>query len=289
MNTNLNLNRSHLPITLLTLTGLVPVMGTLCNGAPGYSDTPMVVDAPEYHVHDPARPQPEVVVPGEINRYTLMASPPSDAIVLFDGTNFDAWSGGPWKLGIGYMEVVPKSENLKTRESFGDIQLHLEWRTPADIVGEGQGRGNSGVFLMGRYEIQILDNYQNTTYADGSAGAVYGARPPLVNASRARGEWQSYDIIWRGPRFDGDQLTRPATVTVLQNGVLVQDHYVLQGESVHKKAAVYTPHAPTGPIMLQEHKNRIRFRNIWVRPLPDRPDDCCIREESDPLKPLEGN
>jgi hypothetical protein len=239
----------------------------------------MVVDAPEYHVHDPERPQPEVVVPGEINRHTLVASPPSDAIVLFDGTNMDAWTGGPWKLAIGYMEVVPKTENLITKESFGDIQLHLEWRTPADLVGSGQGRGNSGVFLMGRYEVQILDSYKNETYADGSAGSVYAAKPPMVNASRPRGEWQTYDIIWRGPRFDGEKLTRPATVTVLHNGVLIQDHYVLMGETRHKNAAVYTPHGPTGPIMLQEHKNRVRFRNIWVRPLPDRsPEDnpvCC--------------
>lgn len=283
----LNQNRTHLRIALLTLTGLVPAMGTVGNGAAGYTDTPMVVDAPEYHVHDPARPQPEIVVPGEINRYTLMASPPSDAIVLFDGTDLDAWTGGPWKQGVGYVEVVPDADSLKTRESFGDIQLHLEWRTPSGVVGSGQGRGNSGVFLMDRYEIQILDSHHNETYADGSAGAVYGANPPMVNASRARGEWQTYDIIWRGPRFDGVKLTRPATVTVLHNGVLIQDHYVLMGESLHKKAAVYTPHGPTGPIRLQEHNNKVRFRNIWVRPLPDHQDDCVLAggcdvpEESD--------
>lgn len=265
----------------LALVGLVPALGSLCPGAPGYSDTPMVVDAPEYHVHDPARPQPEVVVPGEINRYTLMASPPSDAIILFDGLSLDAWNGGPWDLSIGYMEVVPKSGNLTTKESFGDIQLHLEWRTPAGLVGEGQGRGNSGVFLMDRYEVQILDSYRNVTYADGSAGSVYGASPPMVNASRPRGEWQTFDIFWRGPRFDGEKLTRPATITVLHNGVLIQDHYVLKGESMHKKAAVYTPHGPTGPIRLQEHKNRLRYRNIWVRPLPERADERDAPETDD--------
>ncbi|MEZ5275252.1 MAG: DUF1080 domain-containing protein [Opitutaceae bacterium] len=243
---------------------------------PGHTDTPMVVDAPEYHVHDPARPQPVVVAPGQTDPATCLMAPPSDAIVLFDGTNMDAWTGGPWILGDGYMEVPPRTEDesgkkvakdLKTKQSFGDIQLHLEWRTPAEVVGESQGRGNSGVFLMDRYEVQILDSYDNITYADGSAGAVYGARPPLVNASRGPGEWQTYDIIWRVPLFDGEKLIRPATVTVLHNGVLIQDHYTLAGRTENRKAAVYTPHEPTGPIRLQDHNNPMRFRNIWVRPL----------------------
>ena len=246
------------------------------HGVPGYRDTPMVVDAPDYHVHDPDRPQPVVVTPGKTDPGTCLTPAPSDAIVLFDGTSLDAWEGGPWVLRDGTMEVAARVEDesgkkpardLKTKQSFGDIQLHLEWRVPSEVTGEGQGRGNSGVFLMDRYEVQILDSHENVTYADGSAGAIYGARPPLVNASRGPGEWQTYDIIWRAPRFDGDRLTRPAMVTVLHNGILIHDHYILQGMTVHKKAAVYTPHEPTGPIRLQDHGNPIRFRNIWVRPL----------------------
>lgn len=231
----------------------------------GYTDTPFLSDAP-FRVHDPERPQPEVVDPGPGNAAIAVRSP-SDAIVLFDGTDLEAWTGGPWKVENGAMEVISKVGDLETKESFGDMQLHLEWATPTGVAGRGQGRGNSGVFLMGRYEIQVLDSYENPTYADGSAGAVYGCKPPLVNASRPPGEWQTFDIIWRTPLFEGGRLVRPAVVTVFHNGVLIQDHYVLPGKGRHKKAPAYTPHASIGPIQLQDHKNPVRYRNIWVRRL----------------------
>lgn len=231
--------------------------------AEGYTETPFLSDSP-YRVHDPERPQPAVVNPGP-GFSAAVVPPPSDAIVLFDGTDLEAWTGGPWVVENGAMEVVPKAGDIKTKDLFGDIQLHIEWATPVEVEGNSQGRGNSGVFLMDRYEIQVLDSYENLTYADGSAGAVYGCKPPLVNASRPPGEWQSFDIIWRAPLFDGDRLVRPAIVTVLHNGVLIQDRYVLPGEGYHKKAPVYSPHPPTGPIRLQDHKNPVRYRNIWVR------------------------
>lgn len=252
---------------LASTLGLAASM-TLSTGlvaAEGYTDTPFLPDAP-YRVHDPERPQPPVVDSG-LERDASVVRPPSDAIVLFDGTDLEGWTGGPWKVENGFMEVVPKSGDIKTVESFGDMQLHIEWATPAEVVGKSQKRGNSGVFLMGRYEIQVLDSYENPTYADGSAGAVYGCKPPLVNASRPPGEWQSFDIFWRAPLFDGDRLVRPAAVTVLHNGVLIHDHYVLPGMGYNKKAPVYSPHAPTGPIQLQDHKNPVRYRNIWVRRL----------------------
>jgi hypothetical protein len=229
----------------------------------GHTDTPFLPDSP-YRVHDPDRPQPPVVDPAPGN---VAVRPPSDAIVLFDGTDLEAWTGGPWKVEHGAMEVVPKAGDIKTKESFGDIQLHIEWATPAEVEGNSQGRGNSGVFLMGRYEIQVLDSYENPTYADGSAGAVYGCKPPIVNASRAPGEWQTYDIIWRTPQFEGDRLVRSAIVTVFHNGVLIHDHYVLPGKGHHKKAPVYSPHESIGPIQLQDHKDPVRYRNIWVRRL----------------------
>jgi hypothetical protein len=165
------------------------------------------------------------------------------------------------------MEVAPGTGNIRTRDQFGDCQLHLEWAAPVEVKGDSQGRGNSGVFLMGHYEIQVLDCYDNPTYADGTTGAVYGQYPPLVNACRKPGEWQSYEIVWEAPRFDGDRLVRPAYVTIALNGIVLHHHAELQGGTQHRRLASYTPHPPTGPLELQDHGDRVRFRNIWYRPL----------------------
>ena len=222
-------------------------------------------------VHDMNRPAPEVVTPGD-----ACGDAPSDAIILFDGTEASManWSddkGNPskWICGDGYMESVKKAGYIQTREEFGSCQLHVEFATPAKVQGSSQGRGNSGVFLQGQYEVQVLDSYNNKTYADGQAGAIYGQHPPLVNACRPPGQWQTYDIIWHAPRFKEGKLERPATVTVFHNGVLVQDHWKVLGETFHKRPAAYRPHPPEGSIVLQDHGNPIRFRNIWYRPLSD--------------------
>jgi hypothetical protein len=204
-------------------------------------------------------PEPPVVDPGS------NGTPPSDAIVLFDGTNLDAWEGGEtWEIKDGY--AIAKAGDITTKESFGDIQLHLEWATPKKVKGEGQGRGNSGVYLMGSYEVQILDSYDNETYFDGQAGAIYKQTPPLVNACRPPGEWQTYDILWTAPRFAEDGTVKtPAAITVLQNGIVVQNHFELLGSTHWDEPPAYEKHGPTGPIKLQFHKNPVRFRNIWVR------------------------
>jgi hypothetical protein len=211
-------------------------------------------------------PVPPVVTPGE------SAAAPSDALVLFDGDNLDQWQaeqGGDaaWKVENGIVTVVPGTGAIKTRQSFTDVQLHIEWRTPAEISGQGQGRGNSGVILMERYEIQVLDSFDNQTYANGQAGSVYKQHIPLVNASRAPGEWQSYDIIFVAPRFsDNGRIAEPARVTVLHNGVLIQNNVSIQGTAVFVGTPSYKAHG-AAPIRLQEHRNPVSFRNIWVRQL----------------------
>ncbi|MCW5559707.1 MAG: DUF1080 domain-containing protein, partial [Verrucomicrobiae bacterium] len=204
--------------------------------------------------------EPRVVTPG------ANGAPPSDAIVLFDGRDLSAWksdSGAApgWKVENGYAEV--HSGSILTREEFGPIQLHIEWATPAEVKGEGQGRGNSGVYLQGRYEIQVLDSYQNPTYFNGQAGAFYGHAAPLVNASRKPGEWQSYDILFHPPVPGPDGKIQPGSFTVLHNGVLVQDHIPVPGDAT--TAAKFQGAAPQGPILLQDHGNPVRYRNIWVR------------------------
>ena len=212
-------------------------------------------------------PVPTVVTPG------LGAAPPADAIVLFDGTDLSRWQGadgGPaaWIVGGGAMTVRAGAGSIQTRDAYGDCQLHLEWRTPAVVAGAGQDRGNSGVFLQGRYEVQVLDSWQNPTYVNGQAASVYKQHIPLVNASRGPGEWQSYDIIFHAPRFgsDGAGLT-PATMTVLHNGVLVQDHVTIRGRTLNSGAQTYELHAPKEPLSLQDHHAPVSFRNIWIRPL----------------------
>lgn len=206
-------------------------------------------------------PEPKVVTPGE-----KPGDPPSDATILFDGTDLSAFEGGEkWKVENGYTEVGPA--NILTKESFGDCQLHVEWATPEKVKGNGQGRGNSGIFLMDRYEVQILDSFENTTYFDGQAASVYKQSPPMVNASRGPGEWQTYDILFTAPRFDenGD-VARPGFVTVLHNGVAVQNHFELQGPTSFTAPPTYGKgHAAKAPIRIQNHGNPVRFRNIWIR------------------------
>ena len=234
----------------------------------GYTDTPYLPDG-KWRVHDLNRPHPRVITPG------INGSPPSDAMVLFDGTNLSKWTGmrrgkpvePGWKVENGFMECVPESTDLETKDKFGDVQLHIEWATPAKIEGESQDRGNSGVILMGRYEVQVLDSYQNITYADGQAASMYGQYPPLVNAVRKPGEWQTYDIIFEAPRFDGDRLVKPAYLTLLHNGVLVHNHQAWLGTAEHRRVAHYTPHPAEEPLTLQNHGTTVRFRNIWVRKL----------------------
>ena len=212
-------------------------------------------------------PEVSVVTPGD------GTAPPSDALVLFDGTDFSKWEpeegGGEvkWELADGAMTVVAKTEGIKTKKAFGDIQLHIEWRTPAEVVGESQGRGNSGVFFMGLYEVQVLDNYNNRTYRNGQAGSVYKQAPPLVNACLPPGTWQTYDMIFEAPAFREDgKLIKPGYVTVLHNGVLIQNHTQIRGPMSYRGLPHYTAHGKL-PLMLQDHTNPVSFRNIWVREL----------------------
>ena len=237
---------------------------------------PVLLMSQQWPIHSMQRPRPPVVDPGP-ERPPVPAPP--DAIVLFDGTDLSQWEtndsvGGPakWLVKDGYMEVAPGTGDHRTRRAFGDVQLHIEWATPAKVEGHSQERGNSGLFMMGFYEIQILDSYQNDTYADGQAAALYGQVPPLVNASRPPGRWQTYDVVFHRPRFAADgSVTEPARATVFHNGVLVQDHVAFTGRTAHARAAVYRPHADRLPIKLQDHGNPMRFRNIWVRELPETP------------------
>src|SRR5277367_6803018 len=223
--------------------------------------------------HDMNRPQPTVIDPGTPSTADKSGRPPSDAIVLFDGKDLAAWSKqdgspAPWKVTPDYFEVVPKSGYIYTRQSFRDCQLHVEFWEPSPPRGEGQDRGNSGVFLMGLYEIQVLDSFENKTYADGQAAAVYGQYPPLVNAARPPGQWQWYDIVFHGPRFDAaGTLLHPARVTVFHNGVLVQDNVEPSGPTENGKRPPYKAHPEKLPLGLQDHGDPVRFRNIWIREL----------------------
>jgi hypothetical protein len=237
----------------------------------GYSDTPML-PGQKWKVHDIDRPRPRLVTPG-----ATPGAPPSDAIVLFNGKNLSKWESldreakvmGPatWTVEKGYTYAKTGSGELITKEKFGDIQLHLEFATPTEIDGNSQWRANSGVLLMSRYEIQVLDSWENPTYADGQAATIYGQWPPLANASKKPGEWQTYDIIFEAPKFEGEKLVKPAYVTVLHNGVLVHHRKEIIGRMAHRVVGTYAPHAAEEPLALQDHDTRVRFRNIWVRRL----------------------
>lgn len=257
------------------LLGLLAVAGAQQqpNADLGFTDTPMLPGM-TWHVHDPDRPHPKVVVPG-----ATPGAPASDAIVLFNGRDLSKWtqtgrgadSGKPlepkWKVGDGYFETVPGVGSLYTREKFGSCQLHLEWASPVEVQGTSQGRGNSGVLLMSRYEVQVLDAYNNPTYADGQAGAIYGQWPPLANPARKPGEWNVYDIVFEAPQFEGQKLVKPAFLTVIYNGVVVHNRQESMGPMVYRQVARYTPHAAEEPLMLQDHKTPVRYRNIWIRRL----------------------
>ncbi len=243
--------------------------------ATGYTDTPFL-PGDRWRVHDEARPRPRIVKPGTASTAGEPGEPPSDAVVLFDGSDLLQWvqrlPGGKtadpaWRVENGYMEIVPGTGSHRTREAFGDIQLHIEFATPAAARGSSQARGNSGVLVMGLYEVQILDSYENISYADGQAGAIYGQFPPQVNASRPPGAWQSYDIVFEAPRFEGNQLTKPAYMTVFHNGVMLHHRQELMGPMRHRQLTGYQTHEAELPLLLQAHGNPVRFRNIWVRRL----------------------
>jgi len=231
----------------------------------GYKDTPSLpwTDG-KYCVHDPDRPVPKHVT-------AAAATPglsPSDAIVLFDGRDVSRFKPTSWKLEGGYLEAGNGS--LETKEAFGDIQLHIEWKAPQEPGAEFMNRGNSGVLLMGLYEIQIFDSHPvhpQQIYPDGQAASVYGQTPPLVNACRRPGEWQSFDMVFTAPVFDGEKLVKKATVTVFHNGVLVHNHQEIMGPMTHRAILPYRPHPPRLPLALQGHGSPVGFRNIWIRPL----------------------
>jgi len=236
--------------------------------------SPAQVD-PRWKPNDPDRPVPPVIEPGTASTQDKPGHAPSDAVVLFEGKDLSQWVGedgqpAKWKVADGYFEVAPKTGIIHTRQAFGDCQLHVEFTEPVPPVGESQERGNSGVFLHGLYEVQVLDSYQNKTYADGQASAIYGQFPPQVNASRPPGQWQMYDIIFHGPRFDKDgKLLRPARFTVLLNGVLVQDNVEPSGPTAHHARPPYKSGPDKLPLALQDHGNPVRYRNIWIRELSE--------------------
>ena len=224
--------------------------------------------------NDRNRPEPPIITPGTASTQAEPGRPPSDAIVLFNGKDLSNWvsvkDGGPakWTVGNGYFATVPGTGYIRTQGAYGDCQLHVEWATPNPPHGTDQDRGNSGVFLQGLYEIQVLDSYNNVTYADGEAAAVYGQYPPLVNAARKPGEWQTYDIVFHGPRFDASgSLTRKANVTVFYNGVLVQDHVELTGPTENHQRPPYKVTPEKLPLALQDHNHPVRYRNLWIREL----------------------
>ncbi len=237
----------------------------------GYDDTLNVPGQP-WGVHDKERPEPWIITPPTASTQEKAGSAPSDATVLFDGKNLSQWQAGnggraKWIVKDGYMEVNGTG-SIRTRESFGSCQLHVEFATPSEVQGDSQGRGNSGVMIMGLYEIQVLDSYDNRSYSDGQAGAIYGQYPPLVNASRAPGQWQVFDIVFEAPEFDEEgALVEPAHITVFHNGVVVHNRATSLGQVAHKDPAQWKAHAQQLPLTLQDHGNPVRFRNVWIRPL----------------------
>ncbi|MCG8653045.1 MAG: DUF1080 domain-containing protein [Pirellulales bacterium] len=203
---------------------------------------------------------PAIITPGHSD-----AEPPSDAVILFDGTDLSKWNNSEnWKVEDGV--AITGRGKIVSKEKFGDCQVHVEWSAPTPAKGNGQGRGNSGIFLMDKYEIQVLDSYDNVTYHDGQAGAIYKQTPPAVNAMRPPGQWNTYDIFWTAPRFDDQgNLKSPAYITAVHNGVLILNHFELKGDTPYNRPPSYKAHPPTGPISIQDHGNPVRFRNIWVR------------------------
>lgn len=253
-----------------------------------YGDPPDARHA--YQVHDDRRPRPDVITPGK-----HPGDPPSDAVVLFDGTDLSKWEadkrekgvpvkGVPskWRIVDGVLESVKRAGYIRTKQAFGDCQLHVEWATPVKVEGSSQQRGNSGVFLMGLYEVQVLDCYKNDTYPDGQAGSVYGQNDPLWNVCRGPGQWQSYDIIFRRPHIKDGELIRPGYLTVFQNGVVIQDHWILEGPTGHRRRTKLRSHPDKLPFKIQDHGNPVRFRNIWIRELPERSNGRLKGPYTDP-------
>ncbi|MDN3670971.1 DUF1080 domain-containing protein [Echinicola jeungdonensis] len=242
----------------------IGLLGTVSNAQTNNKNVDLPPEATEQW-----EPQPRVVKPGEKDHL-----PPSDAIVLFDGSNLVHWKSNKtgenpeWIIQDGIVTVNPGSGNLETKESYGDVQIHLEWRAPSEIKGEGQGRGNSGLLIMGKYEVQILDSYQNRTYSNGQAASIYKEYMPLVNAMRSPQKWNTYDVFFTAPRFNSDGiLMKPAYLTVIHNGVLVHNHREIKGVTAYIGVHQYKPHPAELPFQLQDHGNRVSFRNIWVRKL----------------------
>ncbi len=262
----------------ITLLAAILASATLAPIAEGQSPV-------RWKIHDMTRPAPAKVTASP----QLSVPPPSDAVVLFDGTDLSNWraaDGGPakWVIRDGNLAAVPGGGPIFSRDGFGDVQLHLEWAAPTPARGSGQGRGNSGVFLMAKYEIQVLDSYDNVTYTDGQAAAVYGQFPPLANASRPAGEWQAYDIVFRRPRFRPDgSVARPARVTVLHNGVLVQDNSEIWGPTSWLQHLPYESHPDRLPLQLQDHGNPVLYRNIWLRELEEEPRRGPQRHQTKPI------
>lgn len=255
---------------LTTLTLAATVVAAAGAQTPGPTN-PRAAELQQWGIHDTARRMPPVVNPGPAGP---PAPVPADAIVLFDGRDLSGWTnakgGAPgWVVRDGILEAVKGTGAIRTVGEFGSCQLHIEWATPSPAVGSGQNRGNSGVFLMNTYEVQVLDSFESATYADGMAAALYGQYPPLVNASRGPGHWQTYDIVFHAPRFDAaGAVLAPARVTVFHNGVLVHDNQEFTGPTAHKARPPYKAHADRLPLSLQDHDHPVRYRNIWIRPLP---------------------
>jgi hypothetical protein len=265
---------------------VVPFCALVLTASPCFADNAFYGDPPDathpWAVHDLNRPQPPLVTPGTFSTVEQPGKPPSDAIVLFDGTAamLDKWEADKnvpeptkWIVKDGTLQCVPGSGYIRTKQQFGDCQLHVEWAAPSKVEGSSQGRGNSGIFLMGQTEIQVLDNFNNPTYADGFAGSVYGVNPPYANPLRAPGEWQIYDIIFRRPIFKDGKMLDSGRFTVMINGVVVQDATPLEGGGGHKGRSSDHPLLDKGPLKLQDHGNPVRYRNIWYRPLPTRAVD----------------
>lgn len=264
-------------LTRILAIAALPMLHNSLPAAGGFYGDPPDATHP-WAIHDMNRPQPPRVEPATFSSQEQPGTPPSDAVVLFDGTEaaIANWisdkNGEPtkWEVKDGTLQCVPGSGYIRTKEEWGDCQLHIEWSAPTEVKGDSQGRGNSGVFLMGQTEVQVLDNYNNPTYPDGFAGSVYGVNPPMANPLRKPGEWQFYDIVFRRPIFKDGQEIDPGYLTVFVNGVLVQDHTPLEGGGGHKARSKPHPFPEKGPLKLQDHGNPVRYRNIWYRPLPKR-------------------
>jgi hypothetical protein len=265
----MSVSRSSSRSVVLAAVGVLTMAALTRGQSPqlGYDDTPFQPDG-QWRVHDSRRPQPSVVAPGEGS----WSQPPADALVLLgpasDLSQWQGEDGSPvtWVLSDGVVETG--KGYIETRKVFADVQLHVEFATPAAVEGESQGRGNSGVFLAGVFEVQVLDSFQNPTYPDGQAAALYGQFPPLVNAARKPGDWQSYDIVFTAPRFaESGRLVSPAVATVFHNGVLVHHARTFWGPTAHRRVAAYEPTTARGPVRLQDHNNPVRYRNVWVREL----------------------